>query len=425
MLVPMVSLSLGAAAVRIALALAIGLLVGFEREWSNKEAGIRTCSLTALLGMLSALAGTPLVLVMAAGVVVLIVLLNLHSLRVTQTVEITTSAALLFLYVLGVLVGRGDFFAPVAAALVATLLLSGKVELHRFAGELHPNEIRGAIWLGLLAFVIYPLLPDRYVDGWQTINPHSLWVAVIVVAAVGFGNYILMRLYSARGLFYSALLGGLVSSTAVLLELGATLRGLGQELQEAAGGSIGAMSVTITLLATLAMFARNLVLLALFHAPALRWALPALGAMAGLAALLVWRRRHNPILGGQPLRLDSPLSLRRVAEFGVVFLVIQVATTLALRQWGHLGVYAIAIAGGLVNSAGATAAVGEMAAHHSLTPMTAGIATVVASIASAVANAPVMNRVLGQKHAGWANQAAMWALAGAGAVVLVLQHARV
>jgi uncharacterized membrane protein (DUF4010 family) len=172
------------------------------------------------------------------------------------------------------------------------------------------------------------------------------------------------------------------------------------------------------------MFARNLILLAIFSPASLPWALPPLLAMGLLAAVLVWRRRQSPRLGGQPLQLDSPISLRRVAEFGGVFLAIQVATTLSLRHWGHLGAYAVAVLGGLVNSAGATAAVGEMAANHSLTPMAAGVAAVLASMASAVFNAPVMNRVLRQKHGGWTTQAAMWTLAGIGAAVLVLQRVR-
>ncbi|MGH9486780.1 MAG: MgtC/SapB family protein [Terriglobales bacterium] len=418
----MIVLSTGQAAARIALALAIGLMVGFEREWSNKEAGIRTCAFVALAGMLTALVGMPLVLAGLAGVLVLIVFINLRSLRALQTVEITTSAALLVLYLLGVLVGHGEYFLPVAAAIVATLLLSWKVELHRFAGELHPGEIRAAIWLGLLAFVVYPLLPNRFIDRWHTINPHTIWVAVIVVAAVGFVNYVLMRLYSTKGLYYSAVLGGLISSTATLLELGATLRSMGQQ---DAGAGIPQMSVTLTLLATLAMFARNLILLAIFAPAGLRWAVPALVAMGILAAILLWRQPHTLVPGGTPLQLDSPISFKRVAEFGLVFLAIEVAATLALRQWGHLGAYAVAVIGGAVNSASATAAVGEMAAQHTLAAMSAGVATVLASMASAVVNAPIMNRVLRHRRLAWANQAAMWALAAAGAVVLVLQQVRV
>ncbi|MGH9414237.1 MAG: MgtC/SapB family protein, partial [Terriglobales bacterium] len=309
----MLALTTGQAAARIALALAIGLLVGFEREWSNKEAGIRTCALVALAGMLTALVGMPLVLTGLAGVLLLIVFINIRSLRVLQSVEITTSAMLLVLYILGVLVGNGLYFAPVAAAIVATLLLSWKVELHRFAGELAPREIHSAIWLGLLAFVVYPLLPDRTIDRWHTINPHTIWVAVIVVAAVGFVNYIFLRLYSAKGMYYSALLGGLVSSTAALLELGAAMRLMGSGED---GAGIAQMSVTVTLLATLAMFARNLILLAIFAPVALPWAVPALLAMAVLAAVLIWRQPQAPQLSGQQMmKLESPISFRRVAEF--------------------------------------------------------------------------------------------------------------
>jgi uncharacterized membrane protein YhiD involved in acid resistance len=36
-------------AVKAAVALALGLLVGFEREWSNKDIGVRTFAMTALL----------------------------------------------------------------------------------------------------------------------------------------------------------------------------------------------------------------------------------------------------------------------------------------------------------------------------------------------------------------------------------------
>lgn len=50
-------------AVKAAIALAIGLLVGFEREWSNKDIGVRTFAMTALLGLLGSLLGpVPLLL---------------------------------------------------------------------------------------------------------------------------------------------------------------------------------------------------------------------------------------------------------------------------------------------------------------------------------------------------------------------------
>lgn len=402
------------AAVQIALALAIGLLIGFEREWSNKDAGIRTCALTALAGALAARAGAGITVVAFIGIVVLVTFINLRALRGSQALEITTSAALLLVYVLGTLVGHGDYFAPVAAAIVATLLLAWKVELHRFAGELQPVEIRGAIWLGLIAFVVYPLLPNRTVDPWGLVNPHGIWVAVIVVAAVGFGNYVLMRKFSARGLYYSAVLGGLVSSTATILELGTTLRAWGEEVLP--------VSLIVTLLATLAMFGRNLLLLALFAPQGVATAAAPMVAMTALAAILVWTRRNGGAQGVNNLKLDSPISLRRLFEFGIIFLVIAAATTLAQRHWGHSGAFVVAALGGIFNSAGATAAVGELAAHGTLSPAIAGIATVIASMTSALANAPLMNRVLRQSRLGWTNEFLAWGLVGAGAAALVAQH---
>jgi uncharacterized membrane protein (DUF4010 family) len=403
-------------AVKIALALAIGLLIGFEREWSNKEAGIRTCAAVALAGALTALVSVALSVAALAGVVVLMVFVNLRALRASGVAEITTSAALLLVYVLGVLVGHGNYFAPVVAAIVITLLLAWKPELHRFAGEVRTSEVHGAIWLALLAFVIYPLLPNRPLDPWGLVNLHTLWVAVIVVAAVGFVNYVLMRLYSARGLYYSAVLGGLVSTTATILELGVSLRRLAGELP----GAVAAMSVTITLLASLAMFGRNLVLLAIFSPAGVARAWVPLLAM-GIAGVALIRRRRVAAVPAEPLHLESPISLRRVAAFGGVFLAIQIATTLAERHWGQGGTYVIAVLGGLVNSASAVAAVGELAAQHTLPPLVAGVATVLASMASATVNSPLMNRALGRERSRWDNHLLTGIVVAIGAIALALQ----
>jgi uncharacterized membrane protein YhiD involved in acid resistance len=49
-------------AIKANVALALGLLVGLEREWSNKDIGARTFAMTALLGLLATLLGSPLLL---------------------------------------------------------------------------------------------------------------------------------------------------------------------------------------------------------------------------------------------------------------------------------------------------------------------------------------------------------------------------
>lgn len=79
--------------------------------------------------------------------------------------------------------------------------------------------------LGLITFVIYPVLPDYTVDLWRLINPRQAWLTIVVFAALGFVNYVLLKLYSSRSLYYSASLGGLVNSTATIAELSGYLNG--------------------------------------------------------------------------------------------------------------------------------------------------------------------------------------------------------
>jgi len=121
-------------ALKIAMALAVGMLVGFERESASKDVGIRTFGLTALLGALTVLISPEYGLAAMVGVIVMVAFLNARSMISSGSLEITTSAALLVTYALGVLVGLGHTFTPVSAAILMTLLLAWKVELRKFAG---------------------------------------------------------------------------------------------------------------------------------------------------------------------------------------------------------------------------------------------------------------------------------------------------
>ncbi|HWY58291.1 MAG TPA: MgtC/SapB family protein, partial [Terriglobales bacterium] len=184
-------------AAKIAVSLGIGLLVGIEREWSNKDLGIRTFALTALLGTIAALFAPSMAIMSLVGVFLIIGFANARSLLVDRSLEATTSAALLAIFVLGALVGQGHLFTPVAAAILMTMLLAWKVELRRFAGGLQPAEIRSAVLLGLLGLVVYPILPDHFIDRWELVNPKQAWITVIAIAGIGFVNYVLLKVYGA------------------------------------------------------------------------------------------------------------------------------------------------------------------------------------------------------------------------------------
>jgi uncharacterized membrane protein (DUF4010 family) len=371
-------------ATKILIALGIGLLVGLERQWSQKDVGVRTFSITALLGCLSVLISMQLAAICLAGVLLLVAFMNGRSLLVDRSLEMTTSAALIVTYILGTLAGLGHLFTPTASAILMTMLLAWKTELQRFAGDLKLSEIRGAVLLGLIGFVIYPLLPNRFIDGWQLVNPRQSWLIVIIVAGLGFANYVLLRIYSYRGLYYTAILGGLVNSTATAAELARTVPSGESEKNTTI--------VALILLTSVAMFVRNLVILAIFAPAAVSVAIWPLLAMTAGALIFAWKERDR---GTEPVRsldLDSPVSLRHVLNLGAIFVLMEIVGTVGARYLGKFGFLALSLLGGTVSSASTTAAAATMAIHGKLSPDVAGVATVFASIASAIVNLPLIHR---------------------------------
>lgn len=369
-------------ALKMAVAIGIGMLVGMEREWSNKDVGVRSFAIVALLGMLASVIGLNVVIASLIGVLLLIAAMNTRSILTDRSLEITTSAALIVNYLLGVLVGLGHIFTPIAGAIVMTMLLAWKTELSRFAGGLQPAEIRSAVLLGLIGFVIYPVLPNRYVDPWQLFNPSDAWISVIAIAGIGFVNYVFLRIYSTRGLYLGALFGGLVNSSATVAELAA-------RAQEA---GMVARTTTLCLLTTIAMFARNLILATLFSPRSLGATLVPLLAMTLVAGLWVWRDHMIEDNVPGTLSLASPISLGKVLWFGTLFITIQIAGTLLTRSFGSYGMLATGVFGGLVSSASTTAAAATLAMHGRISASLAGSTTVLTSLASAAVNLPIVWR---------------------------------
>ena len=380
----------GPIALKMAVSVGIGMLVGMERKWSHKEAGIRTFSIVALLGMLATIAGQDFIIAAMVGVFLLVIGINARSLLVDKTVEITTSAALIANYMLGVLVGLGHIFTPVAGAIVMTMLLAWKTELNKFAGGLLPSEIRSAILLGLIGFVIYPVLPDRYIDPWQLFNPSDAWISIIAIAGIGFVNYVCLRIFSTGGLYLGAIFGGLVNSTATVAEVSSRAQSSG----------MASKMTSLVLLTTIAMFARNLVIATLFSPASITATLMPLAAMSAVAGLMILRDKVTEgklATNTTALKLDSPISIKKILWFGMLFIIIQVCGTLLTRFFGSFGLLATGVFGGLVSSASTTAAAATMAMHGKISPALAGSVAIVSSLASAVINLPIVWRTVQDK----------------------------
>ncbi|MBZ6496328.1 MgtC/SapB family protein [Natrinema longum] len=380
--------------VRLALAGALGMFLGLEREWSQKSAGIRTFSLISLLGAVFTVlvregdVGESLLFLGGLLVIVQGVLLAVQGLTEEDPADtglsLTTSVSMLVAYGIGVLVAAGFILEGVTVAVLSSLLLVLKRELHEFAWGLSREEMRSTTEFAILAFVIYPLLPATYepeVAGVTIpLEPQVIWLMVVAVAGIGIANYAIVSTYGGRGIAITGFFGGLASSTAVV---GTMLDHVNQR-PEAASYAVAAI-----LLANAAMATRNLAIAVGFTAGGetgiLVEAVVPLGAVILLAFAVAALTADWSESG--PMELESPFSLKNALAFGAVFLVVLVFGSLAETWFGTLGFYATAVASGFVSSAGATTSAVVLYRGGQLGPAEATIAILLATVSSIVVKA--------------------------------------
>jgi uncharacterized membrane protein (DUF4010 family) len=402
---------------RLALALALGLLLGIERERRRKEAGLRTFAFASVLGAMGGLLGDSYALLALALLGVLIVLLNLETIRTGEGSEITTSAALLVTGYIGVLAGKGHTFTPTALGVATAALLAWKEPLAGFSRAVTDRELRSAILLAILGFVVYPVLPLGSVDPWQLIEPRAAWVAVILIAALGFANYVLLKLYGTRGIALGAFLGGLVNSTVAVTDL--------SKRTSEAGKGFAVEAYRGIILATAAMLIRNAVLLGLIAPAALLAGAVPLGLMLAGTLGVALIGRPGDVSAAEDVsgvsEMASPFSLALALKYGFIFLALQVAGTLAQRSLGEAGFYAVSVVGGFVSSASAVASAGNLASTGTLSPSVAAIGALLASVTSALINLPIVARMAGDRALTRRVAVALGALVVLGAVGVALQ----
>jgi uncharacterized membrane protein (DUF4010 family) len=377
-----VSLAIDGPVVRLALAAGLGLFLGLEREWSHRSAGVRTFALVSLLGATFTVLDRPLLLAAGGALVVVqgAALAARGLLAEEAGLSLTTAVSLLVAYGVGVLVGSGLVLAGVTVAVLSSLLLVLKRELHDFAWGLSRAELRAGVEFGVLAFVVYPALPAGAlpvtVAGLTVaVEPRVVWLLVVSVAGIGMLNYAVVAAYGGRGLAVTGFLAGLTSSTAVVGSMLDYVRGT--DSSRAVPYAVAAV-----LLADAAMALRNLAIALAFTLPdralgglAVPMGVVALGGVAVAATTADWG-------ADVPVEPDSPFSVRNVLGFGLLFAAVLTGGGLATAAFGDAGFVVAAALSGLVSSAGATTSAVVLYRGGAVAPETAVLAVTVATGAS-------------------------------------------
>ncbi len=393
--------------VRLGVALAIGLLLGLERGWHARAlpegarvAGIRTFGIIGLLGGTAAiLSETFGGLLLAAVFLALATVAAIGHWRASlksPDVSITTTAAMLIAFALGALAGLGELAVAASGAVVITLLLGIKPELHGMLRRIERKELLATLRLLLISVVVLPVLPDQGYGPWEAINPYRIWWMVVLVAGISYVGYFAIRLAgSRRGILLTGLLGGLASSTAVAINF-ARLGKTNAAMQDLLAAGIAVAAATV--------FPRVLVL-ATIIAPSLFdrlvWPLFAASIVAFAGAAWYARRSARAIEdgGGEGLEPRNPLELKVAVPFGLLLAVVMVLAR-AFRDWlGETGLYLLAAVSGLGDVDAITLSLASMIEPGEASASVVAAATVLA-VATGTASKPVLVTAIGNLRMG-------------------------
>jgi uncharacterized membrane protein (DUF4010 family) len=331
-----------------ATSLAIGLLIGLERErHPGAKAGLRTFSLVGLFGAVSALlsekSDSPAILIVGLLLVGAMIIAAYARDPIEQEPGTTTVIALLLCYGLSVMAWVGFEEVAVMLAIVATSLLYFKSELRGITERLERRDLISMLQFAVLTFIVLPILPDQDYGPYGALNPYEIWTIVVLISGISLAGYVAMRIVGTRyGAALLGLFGGLVSSTATTL------------VYSRHGGADARLidtAATVIVLANLVLLFRLAVLIAVVSPGLLGTALPVLGTgmLLGLAGV-GYLRAHQRTREEPPVPdIKNPTELRAALGFAAAYGVVLLLSAWLSDVAGQAGLYAVALVSGLTD----------------------------------------------------------------------------
>jgi uncharacterized membrane protein (DUF4010 family) len=332
----------------LAIAVGLGLIVGMQREWVEEEvAGARTFAIITLFGTLSAMLALEfggwiiaLAIVAVAGTLLMgnVVLLGDGETSPGMTTEVAAMA----MFAVGALLPLGHTTTAIVAGGVIALLLQWKKPLHAFARKLSQGDIQAAMRLVLIGLVILPILPDRGYGPYQVINPHQIWLMVVLIVGISLAAHLAHLVLGERvGTVLAGVLGGLISSTATTVSYARQTR---------VQPRISGVAAVVIVIASTVVIARVLLEISIVAPELLRATAPplvALGLIMAVLSIAAFRFMSHE-LGERPNR-DPPSNLRAAIVFGLLYGAILFAVAAAKERFGDAGLYTVAALSGLTD----------------------------------------------------------------------------
>lgn len=384
---------------RFGIALAIGLLIGLERQFKKSDGsekylfgGIRTFPLLALTGCTAAMLGDLLnsslgfVLPIAiAGAFLVVAYVGTVK---TGGFGMTTEVAGLLTIIIGALCYYDQLELATALGIVTLVLLSSKVKLHRFSKMLTQEEIVSLAKFGLMTAIVLPILPDEPTlpAPFDVLILRNIWLMVVLVTAIGMVGYFLKKLMgNSKAIVLTGFLGGLVSSTAVTLSFSSRSKDT-PNLSKAFAIAI--------IVAWVTMFVRVIVEVAVVNSNLVEALWIPMTSAAVVGGLYCWflntkEKTHEAI--SDDVVVEAPFSLKKSLIFGGLYAAVIVIANVAQIHFGEGGIYLSAVAAGFTDVDAITLSMAEMSqVSGSVEPNVAIRAITLAAVSNTLVKASIV-----------------------------------
>ncbi len=328
--------------IRMLITVGIGLVIGLEREISNLRkveifAGLRTMSIVALMGFVCAFLSFVYIswIFIIGFISVALIAASSYWIRVKkEDIGSTTEFATVFAYLLGGLTFVGYVEYSLAITVIILVLLSLKPKFKTIVGQITQDELYAFIRFVIIALLILPFLPNEHYGPFNVVNPREIGWIIVLTSGIGFVGYLLMKFMgSNKGLLFTGIFGGLVSSTVVSWIFS-------KKSKEAPSFSNG-FALAIFASATI-MIVRVLFWVFLFNKDMLRGlTIPLVVVLLSAigVTLYFYRKQQRKHRSTEKLPLGEPLNIRDAVFFGILYSGILLLVSYASSEYGEKGIY--------------------------------------------------------------------------------------
>lgn len=348
---------------RMFIALALGALVGVEREYARYKnrghnyAGIRTYPLIALFGALAGYFGDIIsiwlliasVVLMGALIIAAYFAFAEHSHEYTGA---TSEVAGFLTFFIGILSYYNEATLAVVLAVIMTIILYARSILHNFAKKLRKNELSSTLKFAVMAFIILPFLPDKGYGPYEIFNPHTIWLMVVFISGISFVGYIVMKWFGEKAVPITGMLGGLASSTATTTSFA--------ERSSKEKKIYIALAVGV-ILANSVMFSRVLLEVFVINRD-LFWTmilpLALLEIIASIFCYFLWKKAKKV---SAKLELESPFTIIPALKFALFFALILGLVKISQEFFSAQGIYVVSFFSGFADVDAITLSLAQLA----------------------------------------------------------------